>query len=61
MMTGTPTRPMQWTPTRLKGLTKCADCGLPMWAQTYTNERRYYREQRGSRGWGKNAYRPSNG
>ena len=54
-------RPMQWTPTRLKGLTKCADCGLPMWAQTYTNERRCCREQKGSRESGKNAYRPSNG
>jgi len=36
----------------LKGLIKCAHCGLPMWAQTYTNGRRYYREQKGSRGSG---------
>ena len=36
----------------LKGLIKCAHCGLPMWAQTYSNGRRYYREQKGSRGSG---------
>jgi len=36
----------------LKGLIKCAHCGLPMWAQTYTNGNRYYREQKGSRGTG---------
>ena len=36
----------------LKGLIRCAHCGLPMWAQTYSNGKRYYREQRGSRGSG---------
>ena len=36
----------------LKGLIRCAHCGLPMWAQTYANGRRYYREQKGSRGTG---------
>ena len=36
----------------LKGIIKCAHCGLPMWAQTYKNGRRYYREHRGSRGVG---------
>ena len=36
----------------LKGLIRCAHCGLPMWAQTYANSHRYYREQKGSRGSG---------
>ena len=36
----------------LKGLIRCAHCLLPMWAQTYTNGHRYYREQKGSRGSG---------
>ena len=36
----------------LKGLIRCAHCLMPMWAQTYTNGRRYYREQYGSRGAG---------
>ena len=36
----------------LKGPIKCAHCGLPMWAQTYANGHRYYREQKGSRGTG---------
>ena len=36
----------------LKGLIRCAHCGLPMWAQTYKNGNRYYREQKGSRGEG---------
>ena len=36
----------------LKGLIRCAHCGLPMWAQTYKNGNRYYREQMGSRGEG---------
>ena len=36
----------------LKGLIRCAHCGLPMWAQTYNNGNRYYREHRGSRGAG---------
>ncbi len=36
----------------LKGLIRCGWCGYPIWAQTYTNGHRYYREQRGSRGEG---------
>ena len=36
----------------LKGLVRCAQCGMPMWAQTYQNGRQYYREHRGSRGEG---------
>ncbi|HIM37555.1 MAG TPA: recombinase family protein, partial [Dehalococcoidia bacterium] len=36
----------------LKGLIRCAHCLLPMWAQTYANGHRYYREQKGSRGIG---------
>ena len=36
----------------LKGLIRCADCGLALWAQTFKNGHRYYREQRGSRGAG---------
>ena len=36
----------------LKGIIHCAHCRMPMWAQTYNNGRRYYREQRGSRGAG---------
>ena len=36
----------------LKGLIHCAHCRMPMWAQTFVNGRRYYREQRGSRGAG---------
>ena len=36
----------------LKGLIRCAHCGLPMWAQTYQNGHAYYREQKGSRGTG---------
>ena len=36
----------------LKGLIRCAYCLMPMWAQTYKNGRRYYREHRGSRGAG---------
>ncbi|MDM8000795.1 MAG: zinc ribbon domain-containing protein, partial [Dehalococcoidia bacterium] len=27
----------------------CAYCGMPMWAQTYKNGQRYYREHKGSR------------
>ena len=34
----------------LKGLIRCAYCLLPMWAQTYKNGNRYYREHKGSRG-----------
>jgi len=33
----------------LKGIIRCAYCGMPMWAQTYENGRRYYREHTGSR------------
>ena len=33
----------------LKGLIRCAHCGYPMWAQTYRNGNRYYREEYGSR------------
>ncbi len=36
----------------LKGLIHCAHCRMPMWAQTFVNGRRYYREQKGSRGAG---------
>ena len=36
----------------LKGLVRCAYCGLPMWAQTYNSGSSYYREHRGSRGEG---------
>lgn len=42
-------------PTReylLKGLVRCAYCGMPMWAQTYHNGQRYYREHKASRGHG---------
>jgi site-specific DNA recombinase len=34
----------------LKGLIRCAYCLLPMWAQTYNNGNRYYREHKGFRG-----------
>ncbi|MCH8062444.1 MAG: recombinase family protein, partial [Chloroflexi bacterium] len=46
---------LQAKPTReylLKGLVRCAYCKMPMWAQTYRNGNRYYREQHGSRGAG---------
>ncbi len=33
----------------LKGLVRCAYCGMPMWAQTYKNGGRYYREHVASR------------
>ncbi len=36
----------------LKGLIRCAYCMMPMWAQTYKNGRRYYREHFASRGGG---------
>ena len=36
----------------LKGLIHCAHCRMPMWAQTFKNGHRYYREQNGSRGAG---------
>jgi site-specific DNA recombinase len=28
----------------LKGLLRCAYCGMPMWAQTYKSGNPYYRE-----------------
>ena len=34
----------------LKGIIRCAYCGLPMWAQTYSSGGQYYREHRNSRG-----------
>ena len=34
----------------LKGIIRCAYCGMPMWAQTYNSGGRYYREHRASRG-----------
>ncbi|MFQ6029037.1 MAG: recombinase family protein [Dehalococcoidia bacterium] len=46
---------LQARPTReylLKGLIRCAHCGYPLWAQTYKNGHRYYREQYGSRSTG---------
>jgi site-specific DNA recombinase len=33
----------------LKGIIRCAYCGMPMWSQTYRNGQRYYREHKGSR------------
>ena len=33
----------------LKGIIRCAYCGMPMWAQTYHNGHRYYREHKASR------------
>ena len=33
----------------LKGIIRCAFCGMPMWAQTYKNGQRYYREHKSSR------------
>ncbi len=33
----------------LKGIIRCGYCGMPMWAQTYKNGRRYYREHHESR------------
>jgi len=36
----------------LKGLIRCAHCGFPLWAQTYRNGGRYYREQYGTRSHG---------
>ncbi len=34
----------------LKGIIRCAYCGMPMWAQTYKNGNRYYREHNATRG-----------
>lgn len=36
----------------LKGLVRCIHCGMPMWAQTYANGQRYYREHAESRSLG---------
>ena len=36
----------------LKGIIRCAYCGMPMWAQQYKNSTRYYREHTGSRSHG---------
>ncbi len=36
----------------LKGLVRCAYCGMPMWSQTYDNGHRYYREHKNSRSHG---------
>ncbi len=33
----------------LKGLVRCAYCGMPMWAQTYYSGRAYYREHKATR------------
>ena len=33
----------------LKGIIRCAYCGMPMWSQTYHNGHRYYREHKASR------------
>jgi site-specific DNA recombinase len=33
----------------LKGIIRCAYCGMPMWAQTYNSGQRYYREHNTSR------------
>ena len=33
----------------LKGIIRCAYCGMPMWSQTYKNGQRYYREHKASR------------
>jgi len=34
----------------LKGIIRCAYCGMPVWSQTYNSGQRYYREHTGSRG-----------
>ena len=36
----------------MKGIIRCAYCGMPMWAQTYQNGQRYYREHKASRSHG---------
>ena len=33
----------------LKGIIRCAYCGMPMWAQTYKSGQTYYREHKASR------------
>ena len=36
----------------LKGIVRCAYCGMPMWAQTYKSGRPFYREHKASRSHG---------
>jgi site-specific DNA recombinase len=36
----------------LKGIIRCAYCGMPMWAQTYTTGKPFYREHKASRSHG---------
>jgi site-specific DNA recombinase len=36
----------------LKGIVRCAYCGMPMWAQTYKSGKPFYREHRASRSHG---------
>jgi len=36
----------------LKGIIRCAYCGMPMWAQTYKSGKTYYREHKASRSHG---------
>jgi len=36
----------------LKGMVRCAYCGMPMWAQTYKSGRPFYREHKASRSQG---------
>jgi len=36
----------------LKGIIRCAYCGMPMWAQTYKNGHTYYREHKATRSLG---------
>ncbi len=36
----------------LKGMLRCAYCGMPMWAQTYKSGRPFYREHKASRSHG---------
>ena len=36
----------------LKGIVRCAYCGMPMWSQTYYSGQRYYREHKASRSHG---------
>jgi len=46
---------LQFRPGRqylLKGIIRCAYCGMPMWAQTYKNGQKYYREHNNSRSQG---------
>lgn len=36
----------------LKGIVRCAYCGMPMWAQTYKSGKPFYREHKASRSYG---------